>query len=46
MKVEIKIDKETFIEFDVSDKMLLKVMYHFVDAFESNAEFIDRMSKK
>lgn len=46
MKVEIKIDKEDFIEFDISDKVLLKVMYHFIDAFENNAEFIGRMNKQ
>ena len=46
MKIEVMIDKEKFCEFDITDQMLLKVMYKFVEHFETNGDFIGRMSKK
>lgn len=46
MKVELRIDNEKILEFDVSKNTLLKVMYMFFDEFKSNMDFMNRMSKK
>lgn len=46
MKIEVLVDKEKLVEFDISNDMFLKVMYKFVEQFETNEDFIKRMNKQ